>query len=71
MADEGAIYYGDSILKVKIPGVGFEHVGVPDRPIAIRGPEGWRTYPGATPRVMQKQHDGTWLDVLWSPNMPG
>ncbi len=65
------IYYGESLLRVKQPDGTFPIVGVPSRPIAIRAPEGWRTYPGHVNRVMQKQPDGTWLDVLWSPNIPG
>lgn len=71
MANEGAIYYGDSLLKVKVPGKGFQTVGTPMRPIRVKAPEGWREYPGATPRMMQKQPDGTWLDVVWSPNAQG
>jgi hypothetical protein len=65
------IYYGESLLQVNHPNTGFVNVGMPDRPIAIKAPEGWRVYPGCTARVLQKQPDGTWLDVLWSPNIPG
>lgn len=71
MAEETPIYYGDSLLQVKTPDKGMQTVGVPERPLRIRGPEGWREYPGAAQRVLQRQPDGSWLDVVWSPNAEG
>lgn len=64
--------YNPSILHVNFPSRDhngeFALVGDAYQPLSIKAPEGWRTYPGSTYPVRQKQPDGTWKDVLWAPS---
>ncbi len=56
--------YNPSALQCAFPDE-FGLIGLPDQPVAIFTPDGWRTYPGATQNVYQWQPDGTWKKVLY------
>ena len=65
----GDPYYGPvhhSRVKVRFADGGFRTVGTAAQPLLVRGPEGWRVYPGSTYPLMVKQSDGTWLPACWT-----